>query len=569
VAAEVAHEPIPIEQLMTELVERATEVIDAQVRLRRLQDANRSIIGELDVSLVLQRIVEAARDLVRARYAALGVIGADGQLEQFIHIGMTDEEVATIGELPKGRGLLGALVEDPRPIRLADICDDQRSSGFPVGHPPMRNFLGVPIRSRNAVYGNLYLTEREGGDFTAADEDLVMSLAATAGIAIENARLYEDSRRRQEWLQASAEISASLLSGRTAPEQDPLQLIVETVRQLADADVVTLVLPASEPGLLEVAMASGRGATELKGLRYDAANTLIALAMETGRGVRVGAADQQPDHPVHLSQIVEVGPVMAVPLSGYAGAQGGITVGRLKGRRSFASSDLEMAEAFAGHAAIARELVEARADQQRLAVLEDRDRIARDLHDHVIQRLFADGLTLQSVAMMERDEQVAARISRVVDGIDDTIRQIRTSIFQLRSSNEGRATPGLRSVVLAIAAQVTPMLGFEPSVRFSGPTDTMVTAGITSDVEAVVREGLTNAARHAQASEVIVELALEGQVLTVEVTDNGIGIDVGHPQRLSGLANLRHRAEVLGGAMAVSSPKGGGTQLLWTVPING
>jgi signal transduction histidine kinase len=542
-------------------------VIDAQVRLRRLQDANRAIIGELDVSLVLQRIVEAARDLVKARYAALGVIGADGQLEQFIHIGMTDDEVATIGELPKGRGLLGALVEDPQPIRLADIRDDQRSSGFPVGHPPMSNFLGVPIRSRNAVYGNLYLTEREGGDFTAADEDLVMSLAATAGIAIENARLYADSRRRQEWLQASAEISASLLSGHNAPEQDPLQLIVETVRQLADADVVTLVLPSSDPGVLEVVMASGRGATELKGLRYDAANTLVALAMETGRGVRVGAADQQPDHPVHLSQIVEVGPVMAVPLSGYAGAQGGITVGRLKGRRSFASTDLEMAEAFASHAAVARELVEARADQQRLAVLEDRDRIARDLHDHVIQRLFADGLTLQSVAMMERDSHVAERITRVVDDIDDTIRQIRTSIFQLRSSGAAHASQGLRSAVLAIAAQVTPLLGFAPSVRFGGPIDTMVPAGVTSDVEAVVREGITNAAKHAEAGRVTVELALEGQVLTVEVTDDGVGF--GQTGRLSGLANLRRRAEELGGAMAVSSPAHGGTQLTWTVPVNG
>jgi signal transduction histidine kinase len=560
-------EPVPIEQLMTELVDRAGEVIDAQVRLRRLQDANRAIIGELDVSLVLQRIVEAARDLVKARYAALGVIGADGQLEQFIHIGMTDDEVATIGELPKGRGLLGALVEDPQPIRLADIRDDLRSSGFPVGHPPMNNFLGVPIRSRNAVYGNLYLTEREGGDFTAADEDLVMSLAATAGIAIENARLYADSRRRQEWLQASAEISASLLSGRNAPEQDPLQLIVETVRQLADADVVTLVLPSSDPGVLEVVMASGRGATELKGLRYDAANTLVALAMETGRGVRVGAADQQPDHPVHLSQIVEVGPVMAVPLSGYAGAQGGITVGRLKGRRSFASTDLEMAEAFASHAAVARELVEARADQQRLAVLEDRDRIARDLHDHVIQRLFADGLTLQSVAMMERDSHVAERITRVVDDIDDTIRQIRTSIFQLRSSGAAHASQSLRSAVLAIAAQVTPLLGFEPSVRFGGPIDTMVPAGVTSDVEAVVREGITNAAKHAEASEVTVELALEGQVLTVEVIDDGVGF--GQTGRLSGLANLRRRAEELGGAMAVSSPEHGGTQLTWTVHING
>ena len=184
----------------------------AEQRLERLLSANRAIVGELSLPMVLRRIVEAARDLIGARYAALGVIGDDGLLQEFIHLGMDAATVATIGELPKGRGVLGALIEDPLPIRLPVISEDPRSSGFPPGHPPMDTFLGVPIRSRNAVYGNLYLTGRTDGEFTAEDEELALALAASAGIAIENARLYEESARRGEWLQASAEISGVLLS---------------------------------------------------------------------------------------------------------------------------------------------------------------------------------------------------------------------------------------------------------------------------------------------------------------------------------------------------------------------
>jgi signal transduction histidine kinase len=550
---------------MTELVERADGVVPAQERLRRLQEANRTIVGELDLPLVLRKIVEAARELVRARYAALGVIGSDGLLEQFIHSGMSQSDVESVGELPKGRGLLGALIADPRPIRVPDLRRDHRSAGFPEGHPSMTGFLGVPIRSRNEIFGNLYLTDRQGGDFSAEDEDLLMSLAATAGIAIENARLYEESGRRQAWLQASVEIVDLLLTGWDGPADEPQQRIVRAVRELADADVATLVIPADAPGMLEVAVASGLGESQLTGLQYDTTNTLVALAMRTGRGVRLSDAHQQLEHPVHLATIVDVGPVMAVPLSGRAGPQGALTVGRLAGRRSFSSVDLEMAEACGGRAAVARELVDARADHQRLAILEDRDRIARDLHDHVIQRLFADGLTLQSVAMMTRDPQLAQKVSRVVDDIDDTIRQIRTSIFQLRSG-DAQQRAGLRSAVLAVTAQVTPMLGFEPAVRFSGPADTLVPPAVVGDVEAVVREATTNAAKHAHASEVTVDLSVTADTLRVEVGDDGVGL--GTPQRSSGLDNLRRRAQELGGTLTIQARPTGGTQLLWTIPIS-
>jgi signal transduction histidine kinase len=555
---------------MTQLVERAGEVITAQRQLRRLLDANRAVVGELSLPLVLSRIVEVARDLVRARYAALGVIGADGQLEQFIHVGMDESTVAKIGQLPKGRGVLGALIEDPRSIRLARITDEERSSGFPDNHPPMTSFLGVPIRSRNDVFGNLYLTESANGEFSAADEEVVLALAATAGVAIENARLFEESRRRQAWLQASAEISAALLRHQ-AGEPAPLQLIVDSITRLADADVATLVVHTADNDMFEVAVAAGEGAAQLRGLQYAAAPSLAELAMRTGRGSRIAAVNEQQRYPVHLTEVVDVGAVLAVPLLGESGPQGAILVGRLRGRRAFSDGELEMAEAFASHAAIARELADARVSRERLAVLEDRDRIARDLHDHVIQRLFATGLTLQSLAGGMQDLERSHRMTGIVEDIDDTIRQIRNAIFQLRSDT---VPIGLRSAVLNVVSSTRVLLPFEPTLRFVGPVDTVADGALVRDVEAVVREGVTNAAKHANATALVIEVRTEGHALDIEISDNGIGYRSG--ARHSGLSNLDRRARDLGGLLSVdrvqtpgdsSHGPATGTRLLWQIPL--
>jgi signal transduction histidine kinase len=558
---ETAPGPVPIERLLAELTERADEVIDAQERLRRLLAANRAIVAELSLPAVLRRIVEAARDLVKARYGALGVIGDDGLLEQFIHVGMDDATVREIGELPKGRGVLGALIEDPHPIRLSQISDDPRSSGFPPNHPHMESFLGVPIRSRNEVFGNLYLSDQVSGAFSAEDEELVLALAATAGGAVENARLYEESRRRQQWLQASAEITAALLSG--ANDQETLQLITDHVLRLAEADVVSLVLPAiDDPGMLKVTVASGYGADELAGMTYATQSSLAELAMETGRGVRLGSVEDQQRYAVHLRRVAPINAAMAVPLQGGAGPHGSIVAGRIHGRHSFGSADLEMAEAFASQAAIAIELATARADQQRLALLEDRDRIARDLHDHVIQRLFAVGLTVQGLAVAAGNEQSSRKLNQVVVDLDDTIRQIRTSIFQLRGRES--AGPSLRAAILAVVEQVTPTLAFRPSVRFRGPVDTVVGDRLITEAEAVVREAATNAARHARASKLSVELRVTVHRLTIDVIDNGTGLTGSEPR--SGLANLDQRANALGGELRVD-PEASGTRVHWTVPL--
>jgi signal transduction histidine kinase len=555
------HHPVPpVDELMRQLVDPASEVLAMQDRLRLLLDANRSIVGALSLSTVLRRIVEVARELVGARYAALGVIGVDGLLEQFIHVGMDDATVRAIGQLPKGLGVLGALTEDAKPIRLTRIQDDERSSGFPAGHPPMESFLGVPIRSHDEIFGNLYLTEHENGAFTAEDEDLVLSLAATAGIAIENARLYEDSRRRQRWAQASAEINEVLLDAER--QQDPLELITSTVKRLADADVVTLVVAAQQPETLRVAVATGDAEAELLGLHYPEKQSLVALAMETGRGVQVGSVDETQGYHVHLAKFVDVGPVMAVPLSNGSGPRGALMLGRRKGHAPFRPIDIEMVESFAHHAAVAIELEEARADQQRLAVLQDRDRIARDLHDHVIQRLFAAGLRIQSVAAMAKELPVAGRLGEVVNDLDATIRQIRTSIFQLREPELGQ--PSLRTAVLEVLRQATPHLGFDPSVQFAGPIDTLADDGLIADVQAVIREALSNAARHANATQLLVLInAADGQ-FRVEVSDNGSGLRKN--KRRSGLKNIASRAEQRGGHLIIDQPESGGTTLQWTIP---
>ena len=553
---------LSVELLMSQLVEQASLIMTAQQRLRRLLTANRSIVQELSLPAVLHRIVDTARDVAGARYAALGVIGADGLLEEFLHVGLDDEAVQRIGELPKGRGVLGALIEDPKPIRLTRIADDRRSSGFPDGHPPMTTFLGVPIVSREAVFGNLYLTDRiDGGPFTAEDEELVLALAATAGIAIENARLYEESRRRQEWLRASGEISRQLLDPE-AEHADTLHRIATSVKRLASADVVTLVRPTSDdPTQLEVVVATGAAEHELVGLRYPNVDSIAWRAMQEGHGIRIEAVDQQPGVYLHLRPYVPVSQAMALPLRGETGPRGAIVAGRIIPHAPFTEADLDMAETFAGQAAIALELSDARVDQQRLGVLEDRDRIAHDLHDHVIQRLFAAGLSLQSIASTASDEDVAHRLTRTVDELDETIRQIRTTIFALQDDS----SRSLRGTALEVIDQLAPLLPVRPDLQLVGPLDTVVDDAIIGDVEAVLRESLTNVAKHAQAAKIRVRVQADAQRLALTVTDNGIGL--GTSTRRSGLTNLHRRAERHGGEFDVSNAPGGGLRLRWSIPL--
>jgi len=424
----------------------------------------------------------------------------------------------------------------------------------------MRGFLGVPIRVREEVFGNLYLTRNDGEAFTAQDEEIVEALAATAGIAIENARLFAESEHRQEWLAESADITRGVLAG----DEGALQLIAETVRALADADLATVVLP--EDGQLLVAVADGQHAEELEGTRYRREGTLSDLVMDTGEPVKLADAEETGrfgGRTIYLAGRVLVGPVMVLPLIGRQEVRGSLVVCRGRGRRPFSQVDMEMATTFSNHASTALELAEARRDQERVLLLEDRARIARDLHDHVIQQLFAAGLMVQATTAHLDSERDVATLSDVVTSLDEAIRQIRISIFQLQPAS----VTGFRSAVLDVVGEVRPALGFDPRLELEGPLDSLSTDELIRDVTAVVREALTNVAKHADATAALLKVHATTAQLTVTISDNGCGM--GAASRLSGLDNMRSRAEDRHGSMVVAElPDLGGTTLVWTVPIS-
>jgi signal transduction histidine kinase len=552
---------LELDQLLTQLVERAQEVLAAQGRLRGLLRANQLIIGHLALPDVLRGIVEAARELIGARYVALGVIAPTGGLAEFVHAGMPADVVEGIGHRPEGKGLLGALIEDPRPIRLRRIADDPRSSGFPDGHPPMDSFLGVPIRIRTEVFGNLYLAESQSGAFSAEDEELARALAATAAVAIENARLYEAARTHGQWLQASAAITRQLLSTDSGAA-DALRLIAERGLEIAEADLVTVVRPRQDGEVLHVEVAVGRRAADLAGLDVAAAGSLAGRVFDTGEALRLSRPQGTGLRPMTVGGL-DVGPVMALPLTGSERVLGVLTMARDLGRQEFSAGDLEMASGFASQAAIAIELAAARAERRRAEMLDERERIAADLHDHVIQRLFAAGLSLQGIVVGMAPGAARDRITATVDDLDTTIRQIRTSIFHLQRPPSA-APVGVRARLLDVAEQASATLGFDPAVRFSGLIDTLPEA-LADDLEAVLREALSNVARHARARSVDVDITTGGDRVTLEVRDDGVGM--GATTRRSGLANLRHRAERHGGTFTAEPADPTGTRLTWSVPV--
>jgi signal transduction histidine kinase len=561
---------LELDQLLEQVVERAQEVLGTQGRLRGLLRANQVITGDLALPMVLRRIADAARELVGARYAALGVIGPDGDLVEFVHVGVPADVVKEIGPLPQGKGLLGVLIEDPQPIRLRRIDDDPRSSGFPAGHPPMASFLGVPIRIRDEVFGNLYLTDSTRGQFSAEDAELATALAATAAAAIDNARLYQAARSRGEWLQASAAITRLLLSPDPADPTDrvgagdPLQLVAARSREIADADLVTLVRPAENGSDLRVEVAVGVGAEDLPGLRVPRQGSLAGRVFTTGQPLRLAHPRDEAGLASVASGALDVGPLLVVPLRGSTRVHGVLSLARIHGRAAFTPDDLELAAGFANQAAVAIELAEARVEQQRAATLDERERIAADLHDHVIQRLFATGLSLQALASTLGPGRARQRVQATIADLDATIAQIRTSIFALQQNPQ---TPprGLRARLLDLVTELTPVLGFAPAVRFSGLLDCLPDQ-TAEDLLAVLREALTNIARHAHAHTADVDLSGRPQWLTLDIRDDGTGL--GDTTRRSGLTNLRHRAQHHGGTLTLTPCDPTGTCLSWSIPTD-
>jgi len=553
-----------LDDLLRELLGRVQGVLDEQARWHLLLDAVVTMAADLSIDRLLSRIVAIAADLAGAQYAALGVLGSGrDRLRTFVTHGLSATQVSEIGDLPTGHGLLGLIIDRPEPLRLHDIAEHPASYGFPPGHPPMKSFLGVPVRIRDRVFGNLYLTEKVGGgDFTEQDEAIVVALAAAAGVAIENASLYEEASRRERWLSATAEITATLSGANASSGGDPLQLVADLAREVADADVAWIVAGA-ESDSLGLQVISGASADPVAMRSLDLSTSLASDVVRSGNPTSVEDLGSDP-RALDLSAALgwpRLGPAVVVPLRTDAGIEGVVALAWVPERISrFHAIDMSMPASFAEQAALALQVARAREDQQLLAVFEDRDRIGRDLHDLVIQRLFAIGLSLQGTARLVDRDDVRARLDVAVDDLDATIKDIRRSIFALGSVGD---TADLQSEVTRMVDRAAGTLKFRPSLEFEGPVRTLVPPEVAPELLAVLAEALSNASRHARARRVSVVLSA-GDEIVVTVSDDGRGMPAGVEE--SGLANMRERAARLGGQCLVTSDPDGGTTVRWSVP---
>ncbi|MGH4031506.1 GAF domain-containing protein [Actinomycetota bacterium Odt1-20B] len=555
---------LPLDDLLDELQVRIATVRKTRDRLHRLLGAVLSVGRGLDLPQVLRGIVESAVVLVDAEYGALGVIGGGDRLSEFLPVGISDDVRKRIGDLPSGHGLLGELIRHPEPLRLRELSEHPASYGFPPGHPPMHTFLGVPIRVRDSVFGNLYLTEkRGGGEFDAEDQSVLSTLAVAAGVAIENARLYEEARLRQRWLEASAKFTGDLLSG--TPEAEVLEAMVEQARQISSAELGVVDLMMEGTGELHAVLALGEGAEAHRGGVLPTEGTMAGAAVSAGTIVTTEDVSRDPRVTHAPERFKGFGPAVAVPMGTRDGVRGVLLLARRAGRPPFSDWETEPLVGFAGQAALALELTDRRRDAEQMSVLADRDRIARDLHDLAIQRLFATGMTLQSAQRFVQHPEAAERLRRAVDDLDTTIKIIRSTVFGLRDHEGSHSGSGLRMRAAKTVEEYVQVLGFTPGLRMEGLIDTDVPRTVADEVVAVLGEALSNTARHARAHAAEVSLAVKDGRLTVTVTDDGIGVAEEGPR--SGLRNLAERAAGLDGALALSAADGGGTCLEWTVPL--
>ena len=552
-----------LRELLGEVQDRVEQIVTGRDRIDGLLEAMLTVTSGLDLDTTLQTIVHTATELVDARYGALGVRGEGHELIEFITEGFDEETRALVGPPPGGRGVLGVLIDDPKPIRLDDIRLHPDSVGFPANHPPMRTFLGVPVRIRDEVYGNLYLTEKAGGQpFSEDDEVLVEALAAAAGIAIDNARLYERSRTRQSWIEATRDIATELLAGDEPARV--FRLIADRALMLTEADAVVVAVPSDDDidrdggpvGELVVVETAGQAHPPESLGTIAVSGTAIGAAFLDRTPQRLDGADQ----PVAAQVMDTAGPAMVLPLRTTDTVAGVIVIARHDGARPFTDDQFEMAAAFADQATLAWQLANSQRQMRELDVIADRDRIARDLHDHVIQRLFAVGLSLQGTIPRARSADVQQRLSDTVDELQNVIGDIRTTIFDLHGGAAGvtRLRQRITEAVGGFSAS-----GVRTSVQFVGPLS-VVDGALADHAEAVVREAVSNAVRHAGAATLTVTVRVEDD-FSVEVIDDGCGMPADVTP--SGLDNLRARAAEVGGELVIGAAEGGGTALRWTAPL--
>jgi signal transduction histidine kinase len=530
---------------------------DQRDRNERLLEAGLALSSELSLPVILQRIVELAANLTGARYGALGVLGPDGTITEFITTGVTEAERAAIGHIPVGRGILGVLIDDATPLRLREIAEDPRSVGFPPNHPPMRSFLGAPVAARGRVFGNLYLTEKQNAEaFTGQDQRALVMLAGQAGVAIENARLYEEAHERARRLEAVREIATAILAG-TNPDQ-VLGLVAHHARELVGADLATLAVPAG-PGELVVGAADGVHAGELAGTMFPIEGSVSGEVIRTGKTVVL--ADATGDRRVWQPALRAggIGPALFAPLPVRGSVLGTLLVANAAGGRPFGAGDIQLTETFAQQAAVAVEHARLQHELDRLAVLEDRERIAKELHDGVIQALFAVGLGLQGSAALARDPDLQRRIGGAVEELDRVIGDLRNYIFGLRPGI--LADRQLDQALRRLGEELEQKTGVVTVVEVD-PTAAAALAETAAEVVQLAREALSNVSRHAQATTCRVSLYRDGAAVVLEVDDDGRGFDPARtPPSGQGLRNLGARAEALGGDVEIDSRSGEGTRV--------
>jgi signal transduction histidine kinase len=548
-----------LRELLAEVQERIAEIVEGRDRLDGLVEAMLVVTSELDLDTTLRTIVHTAIQLVDARYGALGVRGSGHDLVAFIYEGIDENERERIGHLPEGGGVLGVLIDEPKPIRLDDIAQHPASVGFPPNHPPMRSFLGVPVRIRDEVFGNLYLTEKANGQpFSEDDEVLVEALAAAAGIAIENARLYEQSRVRQSWIESTRDIATELLAGT-----DPARVF----RLIADE---ALKLTQAQTTLVAIPLPGDRSSDDQELLVAETAGELPALMEAPTISVRetpVGGVflDRTPRRFDHLDLEIgglkiHPGSALVLPLRATDKVAGVLVVLRHGDAAPFGQEEEDMMAAFADQAALAWQLATSQRLERELDLLADRERIARDLHDHVIQRLFAVGLSLQATIPRARSPEVEQRLTEYVDDLQAVIEEIRTTIFDLHGP-AGSPTRLRQRLDEAIAQFSDGTLSI--TTQFVGPLS-VIDGALADHAEAVMREAVSNAVRHAHATTLTVTVKVDDD-LVIEVADNGRGIS--ERTKSSGLTNMHYRAQQAGGTFTVDTPSSGGTMLRWTAPL--
>lgn len=565
-----AHVPLTrgldLDDLLWEIRDRAAGAQQSQERLAGLLDAVVAVSSNLDLGTVLSRIVESAAALVDAQYGALAVMDRRSRrVSEFITHGLSEAERLAIGEPPVGRGVLGLLLSYPHSIRLPDLTSHPAAVGFPPNHPVMRSFLGAPIRVREEVFGNLYLTEkRGGGEFTDNDEVVLTALAAAAGIAIDNAQLYQRSKLTQQWVQAVGELTQTLLEGRN--ERAALARMVRRSRDLGNAQLGILAVKDDTGHLVIQAAAAPSGdAHRLLGYRLSGQRWSLLLS---SRVPLLLLASEEDEHVGVLT--AELRGAAGLPAPGCT-AIVPVTVGEVEvglialswdAEHAFqAAETLESLATFGDQMGLAIEAFRAQRQRSRTALLEDRDRIARDMHDHVIQRLFAAGLSLQSAARLAQ-EPVRGKLTAAIDELDTAVKQIRQAIFELHHPlAEGGLGPELESVVERAAEG----FGFEPDMTIEGLLAD-IPFEYEADVVAVVREGLSNGIRHARAGDARVRVStLDDLVITIR--DDGLGTR--WEAARSGLLNLRERALARGGSFRLEAVEPSGTELVWRVPLPG